>query len=296
MLATRRQLVVLLLLTLVWGLNWPVMKVGVSGLPGAAQSYPPLTFRTLSMWLGLPVLGAAVWWLKVPLTLPRTHWKELALLTLSNMLVWHVVIIVALQQLSSGRSAILGYTMPIFAALWGMWIWRERLGARQMLGVGAAALGVVLLLSSEFARFSGAPLAALAIVGAAALWALGTHLLRRSAIGLPLLALSFWMTAVTSVAMLALSLVFEFDQWRWPEPHVWSAVLYNAVLVFGFAHTAWFYLARSLPPVASSVSVMLIPVLGVFSGALLLGEPLQWQDWAACALLVLAIAAVLFRR
>ena len=44
--------------------------------------------------------------------------------------------------------------------------------------------------------------------------------------------------------------------------------------------------ARELPPIASSLSVMMIPVLGVFSGALGLGEALHWQDFAAVALIV----------
>jgi drug/metabolite transporter (DMT)-like permease len=73
-------------------------------------------------------------------------------------------------------------------------------------------------------------------------------------------------------------------------------VLYNAVGVFGFAHAAWFFLARTLPPVASGISVMLIPVLGTFSGAWILGEALHWQDWAAMVAMVVAIAAVLLRR
>jgi hypothetical protein len=161
----RRQLVVLVLLTLVWGLNWPVMKLGVSGWPQDPRTYPPLTFRALSMLLGLPVLGAALLWLKVPFRVGREHRAELARLTLANMLVWHVVIIVALQQLSSGRAAILGYTMPIFAALWGALLFGDRLGGRQAFGVAAAALGVALLLKSEFTRLAGAPLAAAAVVG-----------------------------------------------------------------------------------------------------------------------------------
>jgi len=65
------------------------------------------------------------------------------------------------------------------------------------------------------------------------------------------------------------------------------------VLVFGFAHAAWFYLARALPPVASTLSVMFIPILGVFVGAYWLGEVLHWQDWAAVGLMVVAIASVL---
>jgi drug/metabolite transporter (DMT)-like permease len=70
--------------------------------------------------------------------------------------------------------------------------------------------------------------------------------------------------------------------------------VFNAVLVFGFAHAAWFYLARGLPPVASTLSVMLIPVLGVFSGAIWLNEILHWQDWAAVALMMVSIACVLW--
>jgi drug/metabolite transporter (DMT)-like permease len=53
-------------------------------------------------------------------------------------------------------------------------------------------------------------------------------------------------------------------------------------------------LARSLPPVASTLSVMLIPVLGVFSGALWLGEVLHWQDWTAVLLMVVSICSVLW--
>ena len=85
----------------------------------------------------------------------------------------------------------------------------------------------------------------------------------------------------------------EHARWRLPPPHTSWAIAYNAVGVFGFAHAAWFYLARRMPPVASSISVMLIPVLGTFSGAAWLGEPLHWQDFAAMVLMVVAIAAVL---
>lgn len=294
--ATRRQLAVLVLLTLVWGVNWPVMKLGVSGTPAAPAPWPPLTFRALSMVLGLPVLAAALWWLKVPFRVPRAHWGEVARLAATNMIVWHVVIIVALQSLSSGRSAILGYTMPVFSALWGMAVYGDRLAWRQGAGVAAAALGVVLLLWSEFAKLGGAPLAALAMLAAAFVWAIGTHLLRRSTAQLPLLTLAFWMTALATAVMVVLAIAFERDAWQPPTPPVAWAIAYNAVGVFGFAHAAWFYLARGMPPVASTISIMMIPVLGTFSGAWALGETLHWQDFAAMVLMVIAIGAVLWRR
>ena len=282
-----RQLTTLVLLTLIWGLNWPVMKLGVT-------DYPPLAFRTLSMLGGLPILGAALLLLKVPFRVARRDWPELSLLTVTNMLVWHICIILALKHLSSGRAAILGYTMPVFSAVAGALLFSATLNRRGWLGVGAAALGVTLLLWHEFTHLAGRPGAVLLALLAAAVWALGTQLFRRTRIEAETLTLSFWMTAITTAVMAMLSVVFERDQWTVPaQPAAW-AIAYNAVLIFGYAHAAWFYLARSLPPLASTLSVMFIPVLGVFSGALWLREVLHWQDYAAVLLMVAAIASVLW--
>lgn len=291
----RKSLVLLILLTLVWGLNWPVMKVGVSGLPQDPQTFPPLTFRALSMGLGLPVLWVALRLMRVPLACPRSEWAEVAKLALPNMILWHAVVIVAVQSLSSGRAAILAYTMPVFSMIWGV-AYGERPTWRQLLGVGAAALGVALLLSHEVSKLAGAPTAALTMLMAAALWALGTHWLRRSRTQMPLLALVLWMSVLTWVVLMALAVAWEWDRWSTIPAHVMFSIVYNALGVFAFAHAAWFYLARHLPPVASSISVMMIPVLGTFSGAYGLGESLHWQDYAAVSLMVVAIASVLSRQ
>lgn len=284
---SRRQLVLLVLITVVWGFNWPIMKYGVTG-------YAPLTLRTLSMWLGLPVLAAFVVWRGVPLRVGREHWRDLAWLTVFNMLVWHVLAILAVQSLSSGRAAILGYTMPVFSAVLGAVWFGQRLPLRAWGGVAAAALGVVLLLWHEFTTLSGRPLGVALMLVAAATWAVGTQMMRRTTIPAPTLALSFWMTLITTLWMTLLSILFERGQWAWPTPGVWGAVAYNALGVFAFAQVAWLMLARDLPPIASTLSVMFIPVLGVMAGAVLLNEALHWQDWAAVALIMLAIATVLW--
>jgi drug/metabolite transporter (DMT)-like permease len=292
---TATQLWLLMGLTLVWGINWPIMKLGVAG------GFPPLSFRALSMWLGIPVLALGLIALKIPFHLPRgdadksfKHWRELLLLATFNMFFWHGCIIVAVTMLSSGRAAILGYTMPIFSAIIGAWFFADKLSARGWLGVGSAALGVALLLTHEFGKLAGAPLGVLLALIAASTWALGTQLLRRTQIPAATLTISFWMTVLAAIVMSALSLAFEVQRWRMPSAMEWFSIAYNAVLIFGFAHATWFYLARSLPPVASTLSVMMIPILGVFIGALWLGEKLFWQDWAAVALMVVAIASVLW--
>jgi drug/metabolite transporter (DMT)-like permease len=258
------------------------------------MDYPPLTFRALSIWLGIPVLGLALVLMKTPFKIERAYWGELLLLAALNMFVWHGCIILAVKLLSSGRAAILGYTMPIFSALLGAWFFGARLSARSWLGVGAAAAGVALLLANEFTQLTGRPLGVVLALIAAATWALGTQKLRRTQMPAPTLAISFWMTVLTALVMSALSITFEHAQWRQPPAPTWWAIGYNAVLVFGYAHAAWFYLARGLPPLASTLSVMLIPVIGVFTGAYWLREVLHWQDYAAVVLMVLAIACALW--
>ena len=284
---TRRQLWTLITLTLVWGLNWPIMKFGVTG-------FPPLTFRSLSMLIGLPVLGLALVLMKIPFHIPRSHWRELFTLAVFNMFIWHVLVILALPMLSSGRAAILGYTMPIFSAIWGVIWFNAPLRARQWLGVIAAGVGVLLLLWNELSHLSGQPVGVLMVLVAASTWAYGTQRLRHTPMPVPTLTIAFWMTCMTTVLLTVLACVFEQDRWQMPVESTQWAILYNALGVFAFAQAAWLTLARGLQPVASTLSVMFIPVLGVFSGAWWLGEVLHWQDWTAVVLMVVAIASVLW--
>ena len=263
------------------------MKVGVSG-------FPPLAFRAASLWLGLIVLAATLRLQRVPFTIAHRDWPELGKLAITNMVVWHILAILAVQALSSGRAAILGYTMPIFSAVWGVALFGERLKPRHVAGIVAAACGVALLLWHEFDKLTGRPWAAIGILVAAAVWAFGTQQIRRTRIDAPTLAIGFWMTALTAVALTVATLLFERDRWVLPDPAAAGAIAYNAVLIFGFAQPIWIVMARNLPPVASTMSVMMIPVLGTVSGAWWLNEQLHWQDGAAIVLEVLAIASVMW--
>ena len=284
---TRQQLITLVVLTLVWGMNWPILKIGVTG-------YPPITFRSISMWIGWPLLALVLLKMKVSFKVPRAEWKDLLLLAFSNMFVWHVLIILAVQDLSSGRAAILGYTMPIFSAVIGVLLYKSPLRPRAWLGVAFAALAALLLLWHELTHLSGKPLGVLMALVAAAFWALGTQQIRHTRMTVPTLTIVFWMTVMTTLLMSVLSVVFEKDRWAMPSATTWGSIVYNALGVFVFAQAVWLGLARTLPPLASSLSVMFIPVLGVFAGAWWLGEVLHWQDWMAVLLVVAAIASVLW--
>jgi drug/metabolite transporter (DMT)-like permease len=285
---SRKDLVLLALLTLFWGLNWPVMKIGV-------REFPPLTFRTISMLGGLAVIWLAARAQGASLAIPAGARMTVIRLAIPNMLIWHSMIIIGVKLLSSGRAAILGYTMPAWAVLSGLIFFGDRISRSALVGIALAMSGALLLLSSEFSRLSGQPLGTVLALIAAAGWGFGTVLMKRTQLDMPTISLTFWMLSFTTVIMAMLALIFEYPAMRIPNLIEWAAIIYNSAIIFGFAHVVWFRLARILPPVASSLSVMFIPVLGTFSGAWILGEVPHWQDYVAMVLILGAMSTVLFK-
>lgn len=285
---SRKDLVLLALLTLFWGLNWPVMKIGV-------REFPPLTFRTISMVGGLAVIWLAARAQGASLAIPAGARMTVIRLAIPNMLIWHALIIIGVKLLSSGRAAILGYTMPAWAVLSGLIFFGDRISRSALVGIALAMSGALLLLSSEFSRLSGQPVGTVLALIAAAGWGFGTVLMKRTQLDMPTISLTFWMLSLTTAIMAMLALMFEYPAMRTPNLIEWGAIIYNSAIIFGFAHVVWFRLARILPPVASSLSVMFIPVLGTFSGAWILGEVPHWQDYVAMLLILGAMSTVLFR-
>lgn len=282
-----RDLGLLVMLTLAWGLNWPVMKVGVTG-------FPPMTFRLLCLVGAVPLVGTLARARGISLRVPREDLAEMLMIVVTNMVLWIVLTTYGVLLLSSGRAAILAYTMPIWAALLGIVLYREHPSRRLWLGVAAAALGVLLLLVDELTTMAGRPLGTLLMLSAALVWGYGTHRMRRRRTRVHVLAITFWSLASALVVGAAIAWVFERDAWEaLPGLPVWGAVLFNATVIFGVAQPIWFRLATILPPVASGLSIMLIPVLGLFSGIVLLGEQAAWTDWAALAAVLVAMGSVL---
>ena len=285
---SRKDFILLVLLTLVWGFNWPIMKIGVT-------DFPALTFRILGTFGALPVLWLAARSQGMSMAIPKGQFMTVVHLAIPNVLFWNLFMILGITTLSSGRSAILGYTMPVWVVVFGMILFREMPNKIAWLGIACATLGTLLLLSSEFDRLSGQPLGSILMLAAAASWGYGTLRMRRTKLEMTNIVLTFWMVLLASIVMGVIALIFEGHLWHMPTMPQWLSIAYNAILVFGFAFVVWFRLARILPPVASGLSVMMIPVVGVFSGAWMLGETPHWQDYCAMVLILVSLGTVLIK-
>jgi drug/metabolite transporter (DMT)-like permease len=198
----------------------------------------------------------------------------------------------------AGRSAILAYTMPIWATLIAVGVLGERLSRRKVVGLGLGSVGMALLLGDEVATIRHAPLGAMMILAAAIVWALGTVLLRKWKPAVAQNTLSGWMMLA---GWLPLALVAPFfdpqplsQTLATLSPRGWFALLYNIFLAGTVAHWAWFTLARTLPVAVSSLSSLPVPVVGVFAGIVVLNERPGTQEWLALALVVIALFIVLW--
>jgi len=283
---TRKQLLALIALTLMWGVNWPMMKLSLRELS-------PLYFRAITM-----TLGASWLWLffraRGVRMLPHgTEWKTVAMLALPNMLGWHTISIFGVKELSSGRAAILGFTMPIWTVLLGALFLGQKLTLRVAWATLAVAAAIALLMAHELHNLTGRPLGVLWMELAALSWAIGTLMMRRLTITLPTEALAVWMMLLTSVCLWVLALVAEPVPSFQFSPAMWGSLVYGVFINYGFAQIIWFGLARNLPPATSAMSVMAIPLIGTLSATIVVGEVPHWQDYVAVVLVMSAIAAVL---
>jgi drug/metabolite transporter (DMT)-like permease len=287
---TRRQIGLLAALTLTWGANWPVMKYSL-------REVSPLWFRALTMTAGALVLFLWFRHRGVSMRLPRTEVVRVAWLALPNIIGWHFFSIIGLQELSSGRAAILGFTMPVWTVLLGVLLLGQRMTPRAWAAVVLGTAAVGLLSASELANLAGRPLGVLWMQCAAVSWAAGTLLMRRTTTTLPTEAVTVWMMLMGSLFFWVVAPLAE------PLPAVsafsaglWWALAYVAFINFGYAQVIWFSMARDLPPLASAFSIMAVPAVGTAFGMLIVGEQPSAADWAAAGCIVLAIAAALLPR
>jgi drug/metabolite transporter (DMT)-like permease len=283
---TRKQLLALVAITLMWGFNWPMMKYSLRELS-------PLYFRALTMTAGATWLYLFYRWRGVRMLPVGSEWGTVVKLGLPNMLGWHTAAILGVKELASGRAAILGFTMPIWTVLIGMLFLGEKLTVRIAVAVVAVACAIGLLISHEVGTLAGRPAGIAWMELAALLWAIGTIMIRRTRITLPAEALTVWMMVLTCLCLWVFAFVAEpWPSWQFSGP-MWGSLVYGAFINYGFSQIIWFGMARNLPPATSAMSIMAVPLVGTLGATFIVGEWPLWEDYVAMVCVMTAIAAVL---
>ena len=282
----RAGLVLLALLSLGWGFNWPIMKVVVTEIPRWIFRGDCLLLASVGLFGIARISGQS-------LRVPVGRWPQLICLALCNIVGWNMFAIYGVSLLPSGRAAILGYTMPIWSALLSVWFLDESFTRRRLGALVLGMCGMALLIGAEFEKLGSAPVGVVLMIIAAIFWAGGLVIYKRNPLPMPITSLTAWQSLLGGIPIALSGHALESVEWGrisfWPLFGFW----YNVFVGLLFCYWAWNKLVQMVPAAVSSLGSLIIPVVGVFSGMVFLGEAPRWQDFAALMLVLTAIATVL---
>jgi drug/metabolite transporter (DMT)-like permease len=251
----------LILLALIWGYSWVVMKV-------ALDYVEPFTFSALRTFPAAVMLLAILPLLKRPVR-PKALGPT-ALLGLLQTTGFVALMTWALQGQGAGKTSILTYTMPFWLLLMAWVALGEKLKGFQWVAVGLALCGLILILTPW--RLEG-KLSDFLAVGGALSWAASAVCAKilRKRHEVDLLSLTAWQLLLGSIPLVVIAAA------TWSSPPVWTgtfiaALVYCIVLGSGVAWILWLYILDSLSAGTAGLSSLLNPVIGISSAWIQLGE------------------------
>lgn len=277
-----RDLGIVLLIVVVWGLNFPVAKLGFTELP-------PILLTAFRF--------ALVALLLVPFV-PRPTGRYRQMLLLGTVLggVHFSLMFIGLSRLDSATVAIASQLTVPFAALLAAIVFQDYLGWRRTLGM-AVAFGGVAVMAGE-PRILADPWPLLWVVAGAFAWAVANIQVKRLG---PIdgLVLNGWMAAFAAPQLFLVSWLVEGDSWSRAATAGFAgfgSVLYMAVLVTILGYGLWYRVLRTYPVNLVMPYTLLVPVIGVAAGIGLLGEPLSWPIVVGGGATLVGVAIIVWRR
>jgi drug/metabolite transporter (DMT)-like permease len=282
-----RPAIYLLLATVVLllGLNWPIMATGI-------QSISPIwmgVFRVAGAAVVVITIGAVQGKMSVP---PRRDLPMIVSLAVFRLAAVFVLVFTALQMVPPGRSSVVVWTtslwtVPIAAIFIG-----ERMSGRRWVGLALGVAGVIVLFEPWGFDWQEPGVAlghALLILAAITNAATSVHIRGHRWTITPLEAIP-WQLLGAAIPLVILGLIVEgAPVIDWTPQLVWI-VLYQGMLATGIAFWAQIVILRNFSAVSTNLTLMAVPVVGVASSAILLGEEVTTALAIGLILVIVGVA------
>ena len=256
------HLALIFLVMLIWGFNFVVVKFGL-------MLMPPFTFVALRF---LVVAMMLLPFIKLP---PR--WGELAALSVTLGILHFSLMFTGMKRIDASTAAIAVQLQVPFAALLAAFFFKDRIGWRRMLGMAIAFAGVALIAGEP--RFQGGYLPLILVVTAACVWAFANIQIKKLGDTIDVMALNGWIAVLAFPQLLIVALLAEgnpLETVPWDHWGVWGVLAYQSILVTLVGYGVWYRMMRNFAVNQVMPFTLSIPLFGVLSGILFLGEPLTW--------------------
>jgi drug/metabolite transporter (DMT)-like permease len=281
--ARRRAELGLVLLTLIWGVNFAVVKV-------ALETFEPLAFNALRF----PVAALILWGLmrrRGPIPLPpREDMPRVLLLGVLGNLVYQLLFIFGISLTLAGNASLMLATAPVWTLVLASTLGIEKHGRMVWIGVGATLLGMTLVVmggNAEVGRVAGLPIGDGLLILGAMVWSvytvLGQDLTRKHGS----LAVTAWTTWIGTVMLVTVGIPAlartDFASVRWSE---WLIIAYVGVFAIAIAYLLWYHGVKHIGSSRTAAFSNLIPVVALATAFVWLGErPSVLQLAGACVVI-----------
>ncbi len=284
------DLLAIVMLALFWGLNWPAVRTALDELG-------PWTLRSLGMGVGAAVLLGLALARQGRIWPNRGDWLPILIAGLFSITLFNLLLAFAQLMAPTSRAVIVTFTQPIWVVIFARLILGERLDARRTAGLVLGSLGLLclgwpLIRAGSFG--AGLVLALLAGIS----WAFGTVLTKRFPVTTPPIVMAAWQLVGGAAVAFAGMLVFEPQTitqgigWAGLHRDTWLALAHHILLSQAVAYVMWYALLARLPAGTMSLSMLMVPAIGVTSSVLILSERPTATDLAGLVLMTAAAAVV----
>jgi probable blue pigment (indigoidine) exporter len=279
--------VLLVIASLGWGLNFPIMK-------HLLTEWPPLSSRGLCGIVGAVALALIAVLRQQSLRVPDKMRLHLALVSTLTIGGWVAFMGIALLWLNASEAAVLGISIPVWVALLARPILGERLSLLRAVALAAALAGITVLIGGNGigASVEKLPGIACALAGAVCV-ALGTVLTKHFPLAMPPLSLAAWQIGIGCAPIAIVGLALERPQLAALSPVGWASMVYMTLIQFCLCYVCWFAALERLPAATASIGTLLVPVVGVLGASAMLNEPLGLREIAALAFTLGGVAVAL---
>jgi len=271
-----------------WGGNAVAVKFAVGDIP-------PLACAGFRFLIGLPVVGLICLRSRQPLWVaPSLVWLVLvhALFAVAQIGTFNVGTNLSL----AGRASVLINIHPLVVAPLAALFLHERLGPRGWIGLISAALGVGLLLGSNYFAQGGVVgpelLGDLIVFLSGAIFGVQTIVQKKTFPLIPPITLLFTQSLVAIPIFLGLSVVFEGVSNYHPTRAAFWGLAYQGLAALGICYSLWLWLLRNYPAGRLATIAFLSPLFGLAFSRMFQGEPLTWPLLSAAAAVGLGIYLV----
>ena len=283
---TRPALYLLLAtVVLLLGLNWPIMATGL-------ESITPIwlgVFRVAGALLVILFISAATGNITKP---PKRDLPMIVSLAVFRLSVVFVLVFTALQLVPQGQASVVVWTTSLWTVpIAAVWL-GEKMSRRRWTGLVIGIVGVVVIAKPWGSDWTEPGVAAgygLLILAAIILAATAVHIRAHRWTIAPLQAIP-WQLAGAGVILIVTALAVEGPPVIDWTPQLAGIVAYQGILATGVAFWATIVILRNLAAVSANLTLMAVPVLGVVSSAIILGEEITTALILGMAMILAGVA------